>query len=209
MRENIFYPQGYQRQMARAPTLEKYSELLLALIGGGYKVTCVADFLEKPSRGSVAVIIHPVGKSPERAAAMALAEKRLGIRATYYFCWDPKAVNWAGAGEERYGNFPELQVTEARLYGHEVGYLSLPKEDAASRLARLRELAPVRTALGCESEDLMGGPDASPEFSDFARFSDAGKRWSPRMSTDELIALLRSKKHARVMLTAHPENWKR
>ncbi|MDO9536757.1 MAG: hypothetical protein Q7J68_00370, partial [Thermoplasmata archaeon] len=81
--------------MTRDFTLEKYSDLLLALIGK-YRIRTVADYLTQPEREHVVVLRHDVDKHPERAARMALLEKNMGVQSTYYFRWDPKAINWAG-----------------------------------------------------------------------------------------------------------------
>ncbi|MDO9537329.1 MAG: hypothetical protein Q7J68_03315 [Thermoplasmata archaeon] len=47
-------------------TLEKYSELLLALIGK-YRIMTVADYLTRPEREHIAVLRHDVDKFPGRA----------------------------------------------------------------------------------------------------------------------------------------------
>lgn len=197
--------------MSRDFTLEKYSELMLALMAE-HKVMTVSDYLTMPGRDdSVAVIRHDVLGMPERAARMALLEKRLGVRSTYYFGWDPKATYWGGKGDERLGNFPELQVTEAKLYGHEVGYIPREGEDAASRLARLRALAPVRSAISQVSDDdILGGP-FSPEFSGFISIVNEGKRWSgpdKLKGTDSVIEYIKSKKESFIMLSVDPGGWK-
>jgi hypothetical protein len=187
--------------------LKDYSGLMLAMISK-YKVLSVAEYLTMPVSGNAAVVVHPVKSMPERASAMALVEKRLGLRSTYYFSWDPKLVNWAGAGESRFGNFPELAVVEAKLYGHEVGYIPTDG-DHALRLEILRKLAPVRTSL-TEAPDMMGGP-WSPEFSGCLRIEQSPKGWTvdgARSDRKAVEELLRSGKHALVMLSADPAGWK-
>ena len=196
--------------MARDLTLDKYSGLMLALMAK-YKVMTVAEYLTMPRAGEIAVIYHEVGDHPERAAAMALLGKRLGLRSTYYFRWDPKATYWKGAGQDRLGNFPEMQVIEAKLYGHEVGYLHQEGEDAAARLARLRELAPVRTATA-EVGDTMGGP-FSAEFSEFFHMRNHGRSWisGPGQNlggSGPVEELLRSGKHPMVLIGVPPDRWK-
>ncbi|MFO7618899.1 MAG: hypothetical protein R6W91_04515 [Thermoplasmata archaeon] len=207
-------------KLMRDFTLEKYSELMLALMGN-YRIMTVGDYLSMFAIGkNTAVLLHDVDKLPERAARMALLEKRLGLRSTYYFRWDPKAVYWAGTGEDRYGNFPELQVVEAKLHGHEVGYTPLKGEDPAPRLARLRALAPVRTAYSeavrtaySEAPDVLGGPH-SPEFGEFARFTDSKRGWradgaqEKLKGTDSLIEILKAGKYPLVMVDAHPGLWR-
>jgi hypothetical protein len=187
--------------------LKDYSGLLMALIPK-YRVMSVGEYLEMPPVGNVAVIVHPVHKMVERVSAMALVEKRLGLRATYYFSWDPKAVHWAGTGESRFGNFPELAVVEAKLYGHEVGYLP-DGDDHVARLERLGTLVPVRTSY-LEVPDMMGGP-WSPEFSGFLRVGQSSKGWSvdgARSNLGKVVELLKSGKHDCVILTMDPSGWK-
>ncbi|MDO9536748.1 MAG: hypothetical protein Q7J68_00325, partial [Thermoplasmata archaeon] len=145
-------------------------------------------------------------KHPERAARMALLEKNMGVQSTYYFRWDPKAINWAGTAGNRQGNFPEMQIVETKIYGHEVGYhyenLSelrnneLALKDFEEKLSRLRKLAPVRTVamhgapripvrnadmlegVDLSKYDLLGEPHISAEFADIVYITDSGRRWS-------------------------------
>ncbi len=187
--------------------LKDYSGLMLALIHK-YRVLSVGEYLEMPPAGNAAVLVHPVERMPERASAMALAEKRLGLRSSYYFQWDPKAVNWHGTGEARFGNFPELAIVEAKLYGHEIGYFPTDG-DHASRLAALRSLAPVRTALS-EAQDVLGGP-YSADFSSFVRIVQDSKGWTvdgAKSNSQKVLELLKSGKHPHVMLMTDPAGWK-
>lgn len=188
--------------MSRDFTLKKYSELVLALLSK-YRTMTVADYISMPIvEKHVAIMRHDVARNPEKAAKLALWEKQRGLRSTYYFRWDPKAVYWSGTGAERYGNFPELAVVEAKLYGHEVGMLC-DSEDVLKKLERLNTLAPVRTAVGYSSEELLGDPDTAPEFSEFVRFSDADRKWS----SDGLIEALKAGKHPLVIISITPGKW--
>jgi hypothetical protein len=76
--------------MTRDFTLEAYTELVCAL-KENYHVMSVSDYLTLPKGDApVCVLRHDVDKYPERAERMALLEKGLGVRSTYYFRWDAK-----------------------------------------------------------------------------------------------------------------------
>jgi len=182
-------------RMTRDFTLEKYSELLRAL-EVNYRIMGVADYLTSPKDEEfIAVLRHDVDKFPDRAARMALLEKNLGVRSTYYFRWNPKP-----------GNFPKQEILETLRYGHEVGYhyenLSELRDkekalaDFKDKLAVLRKLAPVRTVamhgaprvrvrnadmlegVDLSKYGLLGEPHISPEFADIVYVTDSGRKWT-------------------------------
>jgi len=176
-------------------TLEKYSELITVL-KDNYRIMTVADYLTLPKDEEfIAVLRHDVDKFPERATRMALLEKNLGIRSTYYFRWDPKT-----------GNFPKLAIIECKLYKHEVGYhyenLSELRDktkalaDFEYKLAQFRKIAPASTAamhgaprvrvrnadmltgVDLSKYNLLGEPHLSPEFENIAYITDSGRMWT-------------------------------
>jgi len=193
-------------------TLEAYSRLLDAL--SGYNIVTVEDFLSGKASEPFCVLRHDVDRFPSRASRMARLEKRLGVRATYYFRWLPEAAPDI-PGEP---GFPAKEVIECKLFGHEVGYhyenlsaLAALKEnggknpselqakaleDFASKLALLREIAPVWTAAmhgaprskvdnsellrGVELAQygILGEPYLSPQFTDVTYITDSGRTWS-------------------------------
>ena len=181
--------------MSRDFTLDKYSELVRVL-RGYYTIMSVADYLALPKdEDFIAVLRHDVDKFPERATRMALLEKNLGIRSTYYFRWDPKSEN-----------FPKLAIIECKIYGHEVGYhyenLSelRDKEKALAdfeyKLAQFRKIEPVQTVamhgaprskirnadmlagVDLSKYGLLGEPHLSPEFENIAYITDSGRMWT-------------------------------
>jgi hypothetical protein len=112
------------RAVTRDFTLDKYVELLAAL-KANYSILKVSEFLAGGGKEPFCVLRHDVDKHPSRAARMAKLEHRLGVHGTYYFRWDPKLPHHDRgypSGREP-GGFPAQQVLEAKLYGHEVGYL--------------------------------------------------------------------------------------
>ncbi|MBI5001491.1 MAG: hypothetical protein HZB92_08230 [Euryarchaeota archaeon] len=181
-------------------TLDAYSRLLDAL--AGYGVATVEDFLSGKASEPFCVLRHDVDRFPSRASRMARMEKARGVRATYYFRWMPEATpDFPGVP-----GFPEKEVLECKLFGHEVGYhyenlseigdKDKALEDFGSKLAILRELAPVRTVamhgsplsrvdnadllrgVDLNKHGLLGDPHISGKFEDVAYITDTGRKWS-------------------------------
>lgn len=130
--------------MSRDFTLDKYGELLGAILTAGYGVYSVQQFLSQEGPSPWVVLRHDVDRREGRALAMAAVEKNLGVRATYYFR--------VGRGLAR----AEV-VRGVKALGHEVGYhyeiLSKAKGDLEKasqifgrEIAFLRKMAGVRTA---------------------------------------------------------------
>jgi len=91
-------------------TSDKYSGLCQAIIGAGYKVMTMKEYLEDPDPSLKVVILrHDVDRNPGNALKMAELESELGLSATYYF-------------RKRRQTFkPEVIRSIARM-GHEIGY---------------------------------------------------------------------------------------
>ncbi|MBQ3914314.1 MAG: hypothetical protein II692_02910 [Paludibacteraceae bacterium] len=90
-------------------TLEKYEQLLTTLRQAGYRFMALEDYVAEAPKGKVCILRHDVDARPECAVSMAMKEKEMGIRASYYF------------RAELPSNSPTAikQVVEA---GHELGY---------------------------------------------------------------------------------------
>ncbi|NOR76977.1 MAG: hypothetical protein GQ523_00765 [Methanophagales archaeon] len=68
-------------------TLEKYEELCLALLDGGYTPLTVYSYLTGKNNNNKKLIVlrHDVDRRPGNALRMAELEHELGIQSTYYF----------------------------------------------------------------------------------------------------------------------------
>ena len=67
-------------------TFEKYKQLCYTIIGSGYKVLMVKEYLEtKDESKKTCILRHDVDRKPLNALKMALLEKDLNISTTYYF----------------------------------------------------------------------------------------------------------------------------
>jgi hypothetical protein len=195
-------------------TMESYVELLEAL--AKRDVVSVERFQRRDVREPFAVLRHFVDRAPTRAARMAKVEHKLGLHGTYYFAWDPKLPHTDRgypSGKEP-GGFPAHQVIEARLYGHEVGYLHAAAKgepvDVAGRLVCLRKLAPAQTGADITGAAVAGPCLAPLDFGEAAIASDAGRSWrlstgAKPGSTARLIAAL--PEHPRLVLDVRPRLW--
>jgi hypothetical protein len=193
--------------------LESYARLLEAL--AKRDVRPVGRYAAGDVREPFCVLRHFVDREPVAAARMAKLEHRLGAHGTYYFAWDPKLPHYdRGYPSDRNpGGFPAQQVIEAKLYGHEVGYLHVsPRKGAAEpgeRVALLRKLAPVQTAVDLSGNDIAGPGLATPSFGAVA-ISDAGGSWRTAAGervggTAALIAALPDQ--PRLVLDVRPRLW--
>jgi hypothetical protein len=176
-------------------TLEKYESIARAALNAGYKILPVSDWADMPESQRLGIMMrHDVDRHPENALAMARLEHRLGVRSTYYFRILPCA-------------FVPSIIKEIAGLGHEIGYhyedWHLAKRDPAqaitlfkTHLARLRELAPVRSIAMHGSplsrENNMniwnhhsyadcGVNDAilSFDYSGYVFFTDSGRTFGP------------------------------
>ena len=192
--------------MTRDFTLEAYSELVCAL-KENYNVMSVADYLTMPKGDAPIVVLrHDVDKYPERAERMASLEKKLGVRSTYYFRWDPKLPGRTDVHKWEKGNFPKRNILQIAKYGHEVGYhyenYSELKDKAKAladfivKLGWVRQFSPcvtvamhgaprskvrnadMLTGVDLSAYGLLGEPHISPAFSDIVYVSDSGRMWS-------------------------------
>ena len=192
--------------MTRDFTLEMYSELVCAL-KENYNIMSVSDYLTTPMGDApVCVLRHDVDKFPERAERMALLEKKLGVRSTYYFRWDSKLPGRTDVHKWEKGNFPKRQILQIAKHGHEVGYhyenyselrdKTKALKDFAVKLGWFRQFTPVQTVamhgaprvrvrnadmlagVDLNTYGLLGEPHISSAFADIVYVSDSGRMWS-------------------------------
>lgn len=143
-------------------TLNKYRELLTALKGYG-DVT----------------LRHDVDKKPENSLKTARLEHELGWKAVYYFRAVPES-------------WDEEIIKEISSLGHEIGYhyeslttsrgdLDAAWEDFRTNLAKLRELAPVKSIC------MHGSPKSPWDSRDIWQkydYRSVGVEYEPYMDTD-------------------------
>lgn len=177
-------------------TLKKYSELLQALKGSGYRFLTFEQYcLNKEALPEARFIIlrHDVDLKAENSLATAKIEHSLGIKASYYF----RVV--------KQSNKPEMIQAIAEL-GHEIGYHyeDLTICDGATekaivhfkkQLDYFRQFYPVKTICmhgsprsQYDSRDLwkqydyhefgiIGEPYFDVDFSKVFYLTDTGRRW--------------------------------
>jgi len=91
-------------------TIEKYRELCLALLDGGYTPLTVYSYLNKElNTGKLVILRHDIDRKPMNALKMAKLEHELGVKSTYYFRHVKDVFK------------PEI-IEKIRDLGHEVGY---------------------------------------------------------------------------------------
>lgn len=156
-------------------------------------------FLSKPRPSSFCILRHDVDREPKNALCMAELEKKLGIKATYYFRVKPRVF------------LPDVMRAVAGL-GHEIGYhyecLSDTKGDIVmalknfeDNLKRFRDIATVRTIamhgrplkpfdnlemwkypnnrrMLKDRYGILGEAYLDIDYKDVAYINDTGRNWS-------------------------------
>ena len=132
-------------------TLEKYRELMAAMVGSGYRVLTVGEYLtEKNTSPPFIVLRHDVDRRPENALKMARAEHEFSVTSTYYFRKTPNA-------------FRPAIVEGVSQLGHEIGYhyetLVKSKGDVDKAAALFeKELEAFRAICHVETICMHGSP---------------------------------------------------
>lgn len=173
-------------------TLKKYYKLLIAIKYKGYNFQTFEDFIASPL-DKVVVLRHDSDIWPKNDLAMALLEKSVNVRSTYYF------------------RMPETFNTEIiykiKDLGHEIGY---HYEDLAryngdqeaaiknfeNNLNQIRKIYPVKTVArhgrplskwesldlwkkySLKDFDLTGEPYLSVDYSSVLYLTDNGSKWN-------------------------------
>jgi hypothetical protein len=173
-------------------TVRKYQSLLAALKDAGYSFQTFSHFFEKPDK-QVIILRHDVEKYYENALEFARIQKKLGIKATYYFRFS-----------KRY--YKEEIVEEIASLGHEIGYhyddLAKCKgnyqkaiERFEKNLNQLRAISPITSICMDGSPlskydnrdlwkkydyrdfDLLAEPYLDINFNKVFYLTDTGRRW--------------------------------
>lgn len=174
-------------------TKKKYSELLLQLKENGYESITYADYCMGKMPNKFVILRHDVDLRPQNSLDIARVEKKIGLRASYYFravpeSWDDKII---------------LKIF---CLGHEIGYhyeslttcngdVKNAIEDFSKNLDHLRKLVPVKTICmhgsprspydskdiwkkyDYKSLDIIGEPYLTTNFSSILYLTDTGRRW--------------------------------
>lgn len=173
-------------------TVNKYKQLLNALIEQGYQFQTFSEYLTKSLPRSI-VLRHDVDKRPQNSLRLAKIESELGLKGVYNF--RILACSW-----------DEGIIKEIASLGHEIGYhyedMALCKgdhekaiESFKENLGKLRELVPVSTITmhgsptsRHDSKDLwkhydykdfelIGEPYFDVDFSGVLYLTDTGRKW--------------------------------
>ena len=181
--------------MSRDFSLNKYKELCQTAINSGYALLTVKAYLTMRDLPAKFIIFrHDIDRKPENAVRMAVMEKELGIKSTYYFRFNKTVFQ------------PNLIRIIANM-GHEIGYhyetLDKAKGDYEkaiktfkSELDEFRKIAEVNTI--CMHGNVLtkwGNRDlwSKYDFNDFGLIgeaylsinnatylSDTGRTWGTR-----------------------------
>ena len=175
-------------------TLTIYKKLLIELLKAGYGFVTFAEFIQEQEEKEKTVILrHDVDKKPSRSLRIAVLENELGIKGTYYF----RVVK---------NELPRKMIGRMAKMRHEIGYHYNDLNDARGieekalesfkkNLAKLREVAPVKTACmhgsplsRHDNRDLWkdfdyhdlgitGEPYFDIDFNEAMYLTDTGRRW--------------------------------
>ncbi|NPV05209.1 MAG: hypothetical protein HPY67_10810 [Syntrophaceae bacterium] len=154
-------------------------------------------FLADPKPASFCLLKHDVDRRPRHALRMALLERDLDVRSTYYFRAKPHTF------------IPEV-MRQIHSLGHEIGYhyeslsdtggdLNAASSAFAETLQKFRDIVPVRTVAfhgrplsrydnrllvrrlrqqgAFEPMDLLGDANEDIDYADILYLSDTGRTW--------------------------------
>lgn len=173
-------------------TVQKYRELLRALINSNYQFQTFEEFILAPEKKSV-VLRHDVDLLPKNSLIFAQIQASKGIKGTYYFravpqSWDKKIIQ------------------EIADLGHEIGYhyeclttthgdLKFGIHDFESNLSALRTLVPVSTicmhgsplskydskdlwkTYRYQDYDIIAEPYFDVDYNQVFYITDTGRKW--------------------------------
>mgnify|MGYP006133157105 CR=1 FL=1 len=174
-------------------TFKKYKDLLKALIANEYFFQTFNDFITSPKDKTV-ILRHDVDRLPYNSLQIAIIEKDLGIRSSYYF----RATK---------GSWDDGIVSQINDMGHEVGYhyenltvcnghLEKGIRDFEINLNKMRKVADINTICmhgsptsKWDSKDLwekysykdygiIGEPYFDIDFDEVCYFTDTGRKWN-------------------------------
>lgn len=175
-------------------TLIIYKNLLAELIKTKYKFITFVEFMEKrPEEKKLIILRHDVDKNPLRSLRTAELENELEIKSTYFF----RVVK---------NKLAARAITRIAKLGHEIGYhyddlnaangvIGNALDLFQKNLAKLRELAPVKTACmhgspmskydnremwkdrSYKEFGIVGEPYFDIDFNEVLYLTDTGRMW--------------------------------
>ncbi|WP_199852659.1 hypothetical protein [Aquimarina sp. Aq78] len=193
-------------------TVQRYRELLRALMNNGYQFQTFAEFIAKPEKKSI-VLRHDVDLLPKNSLAFAKIQTSKGIKGTYYFRAVPESWN-------------EKIILKIAELGHEIGYhyecltttqgdLKSGIQDFRNNLFALRELAPVSTicmhgsplskhdskdlwkTYQYQDFDIIGEPYFDVDYDKVYYLTDTGRKWDGHKTS------VRDRVHTKFTKTFH------
>ena len=173
-------------------TLNRYKQLIEALIAQGYDFQTFHEYITNPGKKSI-VLRHDVDARPQNSLILAEIEHDFGIRGTYNFrsvaqSWDEKIIHCISKmGHEIGYHYEELSTFS--------GNAKQALEAFDQNLERLRQIAPVSTICmhgsprsKHDSRDLwkqfdykdlniIGEPYLDVDFTKVLYLTDTGRKW--------------------------------
>ncbi len=173
-------------------TVQKYRELLRALINSNYQFQTFEEFILKPEKKSV-VLRHDVDLLPKNSLVFAQIQASKGIKGTYYFravpqSWDKKIIKEiADLGHEIGYHYECLTTTQ--------GDVEFGIHDFESNLSALRTLSPVSTicmhgsplskydskdlwkTYRYQDYDIIAEPYFDVDYNQVFYITDTGRKW--------------------------------
>ncbi len=174
-------------------TRKKYRKLLIQLKESSYKFVTFEEYCKRNLPQRFVILRHDVDLRPNNSLEVAIDEKKIGARSTFYF----RAVP---------GSWNEEIIKSIYQLGHEVGYhyeslttcngnVESAYLDFCNNLNKLRKIGPVKTicmhgsprspydskdiwkAYDFKTLGLLGEPYLSADFSKILYLTDTGRRW--------------------------------
>ena len=174
-------------------TRQTYRRLLIELKENGYSFITYNEYCRGVAPLRFVILRHDVDLKPQNSKEVALNEKEIGAKATYYFRAVPES--WS-----------DEIIKDIYQMGHEVGYhyeslttcngnVQKAFEDFKNNLKKLRTLVPVSTICmhgsprsPYDSKDIwktydykqleiIGEPYFTTDFSQMLYLTDTGRRW--------------------------------
>lgn len=174
-------------------TIETYKNLLIALKQYGYLFQTYEEFLNNPQH-KVVILRHDVDRLPSNSLKIAVIEKEIGLKSSYYFRIVPETFN-------------EKIISQIAGLGHEIGYhyedltiaggnLERAYDLFCLHLGKCRELYPVTTICmhgsplsrydnrdiwrkyDYHSLGIIGEPYYDVDYSRVFYITDTGRMWN-------------------------------
>ena len=183
-------------------TINKYQDLLQALIKQKYSFQTFEEFLKSPIK-DVVVLRHDVDLLPKNSLQFAKIQNNLGIKGSYYFRTVPES-------------WDKNIILEIAKMGHEIGYhyetmasakgnIDLAMDQFNQHLSELRKLVDVKTICmhgsplsaydnkdlwkkyDYRSLDIIGEPYFDIDFDKVLYLTDTGRRWDGYFSVRDKV----------------------